>query len=260
MSQRKLAIMTPSETKGLSFSGTHKKVAVLIDGGFFLKRLPSLRPDLKGASPKETAGAINRLVRGHLFHLNKTYCQPNYWSLLYRAFYYDASPYEGATQTPISNIRIDYNKTPEAEFRRELFSELRKKRKFALRLGEVYKESGWRLTESASKSLRRSELDASKLEDKDFSLGLRQKGVDMRIGIDIASLTLKRQADIIVLVAGDSDFVPAAKLARREGVEIVLDSMMWSVRLELFEHIDGLYSGLPQKRYPSRAEEEGEVS
>ncbi|MCY3544387.1 MAG: NYN domain-containing protein [Chloroflexi bacterium] len=34
----------------------------------------------------------------------------------------------------------------------------------------------------------------------------------MRIGLDIASITLKRQADTIVLVSGDSDFVPAAKI------------------------------------------------
>ena len=58
------------------------------------------------------------------------------------------------------------------------------------------------------------------LTDEDFAPGFRQKAVDMRIGIDIASLTLKKQADTIVLVAGDSDFAPAAKLARREGEEM----------------------------------------
>ena len=47
-----------------------------------------------------------------------------------------------------------------------------------------------------------------------------QKGVDMRIGLDIASMAFKRQVDQIVLIAGDSDFVPAAKLARREGIEL----------------------------------------
>jgi uncharacterized LabA/DUF88 family protein len=55
--------------------------------------------------------------------------------------------------------------------------------------------------------------------ERDVILGLRQKGVDMRIGLDIASMTLKHQVDTIILVTGDSDFVPAAKLARREGVE-----------------------------------------
>ena len=43
----------------------------------------------------------------------------------------------------------------------------------------------------------------------------------------------------IVLIAGDSDFVPAAKLARREGVDIVLDSLDQPVKENLYEHIDG---------------------
>lgn len=34
----------------------------------------------------------------------------------------------------------------------------------------------------------------------------------MRIGIDIASLAYKKQVEQIILIAGDSDFVPAAKL------------------------------------------------
>lgn len=35
----------------------------------------------------------------------------------------------------------------------------------------------------------------------------------MRIGLDIALITLKRLAEIIVLVSGDADFVPASKMA-----------------------------------------------
>ena len=45
----------------------------------------------------------------------------------------------------------------------------------------------------------------------------------MRIGLDIASTTLARQANIIVLVSGDEDFVPTAILARHEGVQFILD-------------------------------------
>ena len=65
----------------------------------------------------------------------------------------------------------------------------------------------------------------------------------MRIGLDIASIALKRQAETIVLVSGDADFVPAAKLARREGVQFVLDALWRSVSPDLLEHIDGLRSG-----------------
>ena len=54
---------------------------------------------------------------------------------------------------------------------------------------------------------------------------MKQKGVDMNIGLDIASLAYKKQGDQIVSIAGDSDFVPAAKLARRESIDFILNPM-----------------------------------
>ena len=71
---------------------------------------------------------------------------------------------------------------------------------------------------------------------------ISQKGVDMRVGMDMAALVLKHIAQILVLVTGDSDFVPAAKLARREGVDFILDPMWAEIKADLFEHIDGLKS------------------
>ncbi|HJI20742.1 MAG TPA: NYN domain-containing protein [Coprobacillaceae bacterium] len=78
------------------------------------------------------------------------------------------------------------------------------------------------------------------LEEKDCILQIEQKGVDMRIGLDIASLAYKKQVDQIVLISGDSDFVSAAKLARREGIDFILDPLGAPVKPDLFEHIDGL--------------------
>lgn len=56
--------------------------------------------------------------------------------------------------------------------------------------------------------------------------------------VDIASIALKRLASMVVLVTGDSDFVPAMKFARREGLRVVLDSLGRSVRPELKLHAD----------------------
>ncbi|WP_426804931.1 NYN domain-containing protein [Stenotrophomonas sp. SrG] len=81
---------------------------------------------------------------------------------------------------------------------------------------------------------------------------IRQKGVDMRIGIDISSLALKRQVRQIVLMAGDADFVPAAKLARREGVDFVLDPMWSAIPQGLVEHIDGMRSVCPRPQKKDR--------
>ncbi|GLH36170.1 hypothetical protein RS1P1_04540 [Pseudomonas moraviensis] len=84
------------------------------------------------------------------------------------------------------------------------------------------------------------------LMENDVSIETRQKGVDMRIGIDVASLSFKQQVDQIVLIAGDADFVPAAKMARREGVDFILDPMWQSIPDSLMEHIDGLRSTCPK--------------
>src|SRR3546814_15862990 len=54
---------------------------------------------------------------------------------------------------------------------------------------------------------------------------MRQTQVDMKIGIDIAALTYKKLVDQIILIAGDADFIPAAKLARYEGIDFILDPM-----------------------------------
>ena len=59
----------------------------------------------------------------------------------------------------------------------------------------------------------------------------------MRIGLDIASLTLKKHV-IIVLVTGDSDFVPAMKFARREGAQLFLVALGSQVTDDVREHCD----------------------
>lgn len=73
-----------------------------------------------------------------------------------------------------------------------------------------------------------------------FFLSIEQKGVDMKLGLDIASLAYKKQVDKIILISGDSDFVPAAKLARREGIDFILDPLFNHIAPDLSEHVDGI--------------------
>ena len=84
------------------------------------------------------------------------------------------------------------------------------------------------------------------------SIDVKQKGVDMRIGVDISSLAFKNQVDRIILIAGDSDFVPASKQARREGIDFILDPMRAPIKDDLFEHIDGMRTKAPCLLYTSR--------
>ncbi len=85
---------------------------------------------------------------------------------------------------------------------------LLKKRKVALRLGYLNDRTGhWIIKPDRLKELLAGKIPLSALVPDDVKYDVKQKGVDMRIGLDIASLCFKKQVDQIVLVAGDSDFV-----------------------------------------------------
>lgn len=231
------------------------KVAILIDGGYFLKRLSSVRRDIDMLNAEQVDKAIGRMVESHLRQLNLIAKTGHHFSLLYRCFFYDALPYMEKGHLPISRMAIDYAKSDQAAFRLALFDRLRRRANFAVRLGQVRKERSWILSEKAQKAILNGTRKPDDLKDEDFYPGLRQKAVDMRIGVDITTISLKRQADTIILVAGDSDFVPASKLARREGVRIILDPMWREVEPSLFEHIDGLRSGFRRPRPREQAVE-----
>ena len=164
---------------------------------------------------------------------------------LYRVFYYDCPPLTHKAHNPITNAAIDFSRTPIAQWRIRFFEELKTLRKVALRLGYLNERSGrWIIRPEPLKRLLQGKISMPDLTEEDVHYDVRQKGVDMRIGLDIASLAYKKLVDQIVLVAGDSDFVPAAKLARREGIDFVLDPMWANIRPDLHEHIDGLQSVL----------------
>ena len=90
------------------------------------------------------------------------------------------------------------------------------------------------------KKLCNASIQFENLNECDYFLNVDQKGVDMKIGLDIASLAFKKQVEKIILISGDSDFVPAAKLARREGIDFVLAPSFNPIKPDLYEHIDGL--------------------
>ncbi|GAA0503936.1 MULTISPECIES: NYN domain-containing protein [Pigmentiphaga] len=149
---------------------------------------------------------------------------------------------------PITKQAIDFGKSREAKFRLELHDTLKKHRKTALRLGHLSSDVQWAIKPAKVRDLLNARLKFEELTEDDVMLDTRQKGVDMRIGVDVSSLVFKRQVDQIVLIAGDADFVPAAKQARREGIDFVLDPMWRPIPAGLEEHIDGLRSTCPKVR------------
>ncbi len=210
------------------------KVAVLIDGGFFVKRFNSVFNQSRTMTGEEVAKRLYTIAHSHVGNEN----------ILYRIFYYDCHPFDKKMHNPINKHVIDFKSTPEYKFRTELMEALKKRRKVALRLGTLKESRTWSIYPHRVKDLLSGKIEAKDLQPDDVHVELRQKGIDMKIGVDIASLALKRFVDRIVLISGDSDFVPAAKLARREGIDFILDPMGADVDPSLFEHIDGLESSV----------------
>ena len=228
--------------------------AILVDGGFFIKRFRSLQPD-NAFDPRRAAECIHRWASAHLSPPSpkrrpngEPPVQPQAKRELYRIFFYDCPPLDKKLHNPISKRAIDFSKSNEALFRLELHKILRTKRKVALRLGHLSTDTRWTIKPEKINLLLKGKMCFDELTPEDVKVETRQKGVDMRIGVDVASLAFKKQVDQIVLIAGDADFVPAAKLARREGIDFILDPMWRSIPDSLNEHIDGLRSTCPRPR------------
>lgn len=207
-----------------------KKTAILVDGGFYKTRAHRLAGD---KSPEARAIELERYCWAHVNGKEK--------ADLYRIFYYDCPPVSKKVYHPLTKTQIDLGKSPHFGWMNKFFEELKRKRKFALRLGRLSEEQcHYLLSAETIKKLCSGRIKIEDLKPEDFKIDIIQKGVDMKIGIDIASLAYKKQVDQIILISGDSDFVPAAKLARREGIDFILDPMEATIKADLFEHIDGM--------------------
>lgn len=207
------------------------KVAVLIDGAFFLKRYHFLFPGGETHTAKEVADQLYRMA---LEHVGK--------NDLYRIFYYDCLPLQKKFHSPVSGKIMDFAKDPRSVFRVSLFEELKRKRKVALRLGHLKENGNWLISPRLTKPLLSGQLQIAQINEQEVKLEIRQKGVDMKIGVDIATLAFKKLAERIILVAGDADFVPASKLARMEGIDFILDPLWNPIDDRLLEHVDGIRS------------------
>lgn len=214
------------------------KTAVFIDGAFFLKRFTHFCPT-KSKNPVTVANELYTMCMKHLSD------KRGLESELYRIFYYDCPPLTKKVHYPISKKCLDFSKTDAAIFKNNFINELKKKRKVALRLGRIQDYEGWVLSADKIKALLKGDISFEKLTDDDFTYGMRQKQIDMKIGVDIASVAYKKLVERVVLIAGDADFVPVAKLARREGIDFILDPMWKTVSEDLFEHIDGIQTHCP---------------
>ena len=216
------------------------KTAILVDGGFYRKRAAHLWGK---KTAEERAKELSAYCHAHMQDRDGNASRE-----LYRIFYYDCKPIgRRSIYHPLTKRNVDLDKSETYTWTLTFLEELKKRRKFALRLGELSNQACYNLRPDVTKKLLAGTRTLDALTEEDFMFVAQQKGVDMRIGIDISSLAFKKQVDQIILIAGDSDFVPAAKLARREGIDFILDPMWADIKEDLFEHIDGLRSQWKKK-------------
>ena len=194
--------------------------AILIDAGFLKRKLGSRDQPLTANVTHRFIKAVTQLPRLSDLHLHRVY-------------FYDAPPLTSPQSKPLMGGTMEFGSTPLARDNQRLHRDLRDVPFVALRMGDL-RFRGWTLD---TRRLPPDEQQFS-ITAGDLLPNVHQKGVDMRLGLDIASLTLKKQVEVIVLVTGDSDFVPAMKFARREGAQIFVIALGHGVTKDVREHAD----------------------
>ena len=191
------------------------KVNILIDGGFFERKFFEVNHRIPTAKDvvDATADAMRLLVA-------KTAGETK--DILFRVFYYDCKPFGNKIMNHDKTKEIDFSASKIYTSKCSFLKDLVRQDKFAVRLGELSFD-GWK-----------QDLHNPHKYKPDF----KQKGVDMKVGLDMASMATKKIVDKIVLIAGDSDFISPIKFVRKEGLQVYLYSMGHKVKHPLIEHCD----------------------
>ena len=190
------------------------KFAIYFDGGFVCKILKSFLH--KNIVVSDLENVLN-LIKSSDELKGKE---------LLRAYYYDSPPFKGKTKNPQTNEEVDFGTSDTYKRQMSFHESVKFHSDFALRSGDL-KFRGWKQNPKG-----------------EFLPDFQQKGVDVKIALDIAQMSMKRVIDAAVLFSGDIDITPALKLARREGIRVyyvnVLNAKSMFVGDEVKIHSDGV--------------------
>lgn len=189
------------------------KVNILIDGGFFWQCFKKAKG--RNPQPSDVVEMVNTVME-----LVKATTNGDTDDILFRVFYYDCRPF-GSKIKDVAGKEIDYSASTGYEMKNKYLDKLCEMDRFALRLGEL-SFTGWK-----------QDIHSHKMKP-DF----KQKSVDMKFGLDMATMATKHTVDKIVLIAGDSDFIAPIKFARKEGLLVYLYSMDNPIKKTLRGHCD----------------------
>ena len=155
------------------------KFAVLIDGGFIKRKLQERHKHFPTVAEIQTE--VDRIKAHALLSAH---------TLFSSLTSYDAPPASGVITNPLDGKQTNLSGTATHTSNISLQQALEMQSDFALRSGETAVH-GWSLGSAALKSL----LQQSRaLVAKDLVPNIEQKGVDLRIGLDIARLALRHSS------------------------------------------------------------------
>jgi len=166
------------------------KSVLLVDGGYL----------------RASAAAVQKTYDNTLIEdfCRSCFVQDEY---VFRIFYYDSPQYRGKVALPVSGQQTTFSSND------QWLSDLAQLERFAVRRGTLGFR-GWKP--------KTTPISGKALSDADFTPIFEQKGVDMRIGLDIATFAERQSVDRVLLVCGDTDIIPAIKQARKSGLEVGL--------------------------------------
>jgi len=195
------------------------KVNVLIDGGFFSQKFFELNK--KYPTEKDVINEVNKAMS---LVGKKTNGETS--DILLRIYYYDCKPFGEKVKDHTGKNTIDFSANKTYTAKNLFLKKLCKEDKVAIRIGELSFD-GWKIDQHNPNKWK-----------PDF----KQKGVDMKVGLDMALMATKRIVDKIVLIAGDSDFISPIKFVRKEGLQVYLYKMNHKVKEALIDHCDFVLS------------------
>ena len=149
-----------------------KRVIILLDGGY-------LRVKVNKAGKTYNPDFIESFAQRCIVQDEE----------IFRVLYYDCAPYSGTVKLPVSGTPHTFTGSD------KWLEELACKDQFAVRRG-VLKFRGYKPKQTPVNP-------TGPPTDADFTPDFEQKGVDMRIGLDIAAYSANRAIERIVLVTND---------------------------------------------------------
>lgn len=175
-----------------------ERAAVFIDGGYWQKILKN-----RFGSPKIDLVAFSDALCGTQERL--------------RTYFYDCLPFQG--DNPSEDEKELYKR------KQSYLHALGLLPRFEIRKGRLARRTiNFKEVERLDGSifyLSCSDGDPA-YDPKNIVIKFEQKGIDTLVGIDVTGLSVRRSISTVILVAGDSDFIPSIRVAKDEGMLIRL--------------------------------------